>query len=180
MWSAELDIYGRVMTDRNHAPKGDIDFVPFRYQGQYHDTETGLYYNRFRYYDPTTGNYTQQDPIGLEGNNPTLYAYVKNLNCQIDPFGLEKCRLSKDDMEEMGPKPKDIKNPHRHHIVREKAPSGWDKIHKDYITDAQDIVKNFGIDVNRSLNNFVWASLGEGNHSKAAAKYVWEDVRERF
>ena len=88
VWSAELDIYGRVMTDRNHTPKGDIDFIPFRYQGQYHDIETGLYYNRFRYYDPTTGNYTQQDPIGLEGNNPTLYAYVHSPHAWVDPFGL--------------------------------------------------------------------------------------------
>ena len=88
VWSAELDVYGRVLTDRNHTLKGDIDFIPFRYQGQYHDTETGLYYNRFRYYDPTTGNYTQQDPIGLQGGNPTLYAYVHNPHSWIDPLGL--------------------------------------------------------------------------------------------
>ncbi|MDR2233525.1 MAG: hypothetical protein LBE56_10430 [Tannerella sp.] len=30
---------------------------PFRYQGQYQDAETGLYYNRFRYYDHCSGNY---------------------------------------------------------------------------------------------------------------------------
>jgi len=89
VWSAELDIYGRVKIDRNNAPGGDIDFIPFRYQGQYHDTETGLYYNRFRYYDPTTGNYIQQDPIGLQGGNPTLYAYAGNANWWIDPFGLQ-------------------------------------------------------------------------------------------
>ena len=88
VWSAELDIYGRVMTDRNHTPKGDIDFIPFRYQGQYHDVETGLYYNRFRYYDPATGNYTQQDPIGLVGGNPTLYGYVGNTHVETDPLGL--------------------------------------------------------------------------------------------
>ncbi|WP_374967528.1 RHS repeat-associated core domain-containing protein [Lysinibacillus sp. RS5] len=43
--------------------------------GQYHDLETGLYYNRFRYYDLEMGMYTQQDPIGLASNNPTLYGY---------------------------------------------------------------------------------------------------------
>ena len=67
---------------------GDVDFVPFRYQGQYHDVETGLYYNRFRYYDPESGQYTQQDPIGLTGGNPTLYGYVYNTNLLIDQFGL--------------------------------------------------------------------------------------------
>jgi RHS repeat-associated protein len=83
VWSAELDIYGRVKDFT-----GDLDFIPFRYQGQYSDTETGLYYNRFRYYEPAIGQYTQPDPIGLEGNNPTLYAYVNDPNCWIDPLGL--------------------------------------------------------------------------------------------
>lgn len=48
-----------------------------------------MYYNRFRYYDPEQGNYTQIDPIGLAGGNPTLYAYVNNPNVKIDPFGLD-------------------------------------------------------------------------------------------
>ncbi|MFY0519801.1 RHS repeat domain-containing protein [Lysinibacillus sp. UGB7] len=83
VWSAELDIYGRVKEFT-----GEIDFIPFRYQGQYEDMEIGLYYNRFRYYDPEQGNYTQIDPIGLAGGNPTLYGYVRNSNYWIDPFGL--------------------------------------------------------------------------------------------
>ncbi|MGE7947558.1 RHS repeat domain-containing protein, partial [Lysinibacillus sp. NPDC093688] len=83
VWSAELDIYGRV-----NEFTGEKDFIPFRYQGQYEDVEIGLYYNRFRYYDPEQGNYTQVDPIGLVGNNPTLYGYVRDSNAMIDPFGL--------------------------------------------------------------------------------------------
>ncbi|WP_174804531.1 RHS repeat-associated core domain-containing protein, partial [Lysinibacillus sphaericus] len=50
----------------------------------------GLYYNRFRYYDPEQGNYTQVDPIGLAGGNPTLYGYVNDTNKWIDLFGLSK------------------------------------------------------------------------------------------
>ena len=64
---------------------------PFRYPGQYADGETGLYYNRFRYYDPVAGQYISQDPIGLQGGNPTLYGYVEDVNRAIDLFGLE-CR----------------------------------------------------------------------------------------
>ncbi|MCJ1810552.1 RHS repeat-associated core domain-containing protein, partial [Flavobacterium covae] len=45
-----------------------------------------LAYNRFRYYNPETGTYISQDPIGLLGGNE-LYAYVKNSNIQIDKFG---------------------------------------------------------------------------------------------
>ena len=83
VWSAELDIYGRVLEFT-----GKVDFMPFRYQGQYTDVETGLYYNRFRYYDPAIGQYTQPDPIGLEGGNPTPYGYTGDPNIWSDPFGL--------------------------------------------------------------------------------------------
>ena len=47
-----------------------------------------MYYNRFRYYDPNTGNYISQDPIGLAGNNPTLYGYVRDINTESDLLGL--------------------------------------------------------------------------------------------
>ncbi|WP_427108127.1 RHS repeat domain-containing protein [Lysinibacillus xylanilyticus] len=83
IWSVELDVYGRVVEFN-----GEQDFIPFRYQGQYSDAETGLYYNRFRYYSPNEGIYTQIDPIGLAGGNPTLYSYVHDPNGWIDVFGL--------------------------------------------------------------------------------------------
>ena len=47
-----------------------------------------MYYNRFRYYDPNAGSYISQDPIGLAGNNPTLYAYVSDVNYWNDVLGL--------------------------------------------------------------------------------------------
>jgi RHS repeat-associated protein len=84
-WEADLDIYGKV---RNFAGRS-LNECPFRWQGQYFDEEVNLYYNRFRYYDPDTGNYISQDPIGLAGNNPTLYGYVHDPNSWIDVFGLE-------------------------------------------------------------------------------------------
>nr|WP_237397876.1 RHS repeat-associated core domain-containing protein [Gilliamella sp. Lep-s35] len=61
----------------------------FRQLGQYEDVETGLYYNRFRYYNPETGLYISQDPIKLAGNNPNFYAYVHDSNAWVDPFGLD-------------------------------------------------------------------------------------------
>ena len=81
VWEQELDIYGR---QRKRASA----FIPFKYQGQYEDAETGLYYNRFRYYDPNGGSYISQDPIGLAGGNPTLYAYVSDVNYWNDVLGL--------------------------------------------------------------------------------------------
>ena len=38
-----------------------------RFPGQYYDAETGLHYNRFRYYDPSIGRYISADPIGQAG-----------------------------------------------------------------------------------------------------------------
>ena len=83
VWEMLLDVYGGVMECR-----GDRTLVPFRYQGQYEDAETGLYYNRFRYYSPQMGMYISSDPIGLAGNNPTLYGYVQDVNTWLDAFGL--------------------------------------------------------------------------------------------
>ena len=81
VWEQELDIYGR-------QRKRPSAFIPFKYQGQYEDAETGLYYNRFRYYDPNAGSYISQDPIGLAGGNPTLYGYVNDINTYLDVLGL--------------------------------------------------------------------------------------------
>ena len=50
---AGKDSYGRTLQD-----VGEKNFIPLRFQGQYEDEEIGLYYNRFRYYDPQTGQYT--------------------------------------------------------------------------------------------------------------------------
>lgn len=61
---------------------------PIRYQGQYEDQETGLYYNRYRYYSPDLGRYISHDPIGLAGGFNT-YNYVTNPNNWVDPMGLE-------------------------------------------------------------------------------------------
>jgi len=64
----------------------DVD-CPLRLPGQYHDTETGHHYNNQRYYDPATGRYLSQDPLGLQPA-PNPVAYVPNPTFEIDPIGL--------------------------------------------------------------------------------------------
>ncbi|HEX8427341.1 RHS repeat-associated core domain-containing protein [Hymenobacter sp.] len=82
VWSGELNSYGKV-----RKSYGSLDGCPFRYQGQYEDVETGLYYNRFRYYDPEAGSYISQDPIGLKGGDKA-YSYVHDPIVYVDPLGL--------------------------------------------------------------------------------------------
>ncbi|WP_387555189.1 HNH/endonuclease VII fold putative polymorphic toxin [Photorhabdus sp. RM126S] len=62
----------------------------FRFCGQYEDSESGLYYNRFRYYDNEIGQYLCADPLNLSGGfNP--YGYVHDPVNWIDPLGLAGC-----------------------------------------------------------------------------------------
>ena len=58
-----------------------------RYPGQLYDAESGLYYNRYRYYDPELGQYLSSDPIGLAGGIRPQ-GYVHNPLEWIDPLGL--------------------------------------------------------------------------------------------
>ncbi|WP_353622035.1 RHS repeat-associated core domain-containing protein, partial [Citrobacter sp. Cpo100] len=58
-----------------------------RLPGQQYDDESGLHYNRHRYYNPGLGRYNTQDPIGLRGGlNP--YTYPLNPVTEVDPLGL--------------------------------------------------------------------------------------------
>lgn len=67
--------------------KGDAR-TPLRFQGQYADAETGLCYNRFRYYDPEIGRFLSPDPIGLAGGL-NLFARGVNPTGEVDPTGRE-------------------------------------------------------------------------------------------
>ena len=86
VWTAEYEAWGRI---RNETVSDDPQVnIPFRFQGQYYDEESGLHYNRFRYYDPEIGRFVSQDPIGLDGGL-NIYVYVKNPVQWVDPSGLD-------------------------------------------------------------------------------------------
>src|SRR5437016_11977444 len=64
---------------------------PFQYTARESDTESGLYYYRARYYDPTAGRFISEDPNdqGSLYDNPNLYEYVENNPANwIDALGL--------------------------------------------------------------------------------------------
>ena len=89
-WSGKYGVWGRV-TRQNVRDIRESAYrrwhQPLRYAGQYSDSETGLHYNTYRYYDPDSGRFTTQDPIGLAGGL-NVYAYAPNPSSYIDPLGL--------------------------------------------------------------------------------------------
>ncbi|WP_236238709.1 RHS repeat domain-containing protein, partial [Pseudomonas rhodesiae] len=84
-WSAHYRAYGEIA----RLDVGKLD-NPLRFQGQYFDEESGLHYNRHRYYNPDTGRYLTPDPVKLAGGI-NGYRYVPNPTGWVDPLGLSPC-----------------------------------------------------------------------------------------
>jgi len=92
----------QVVTDTGQSVVWEVNYTPFgvvdvttnqvelsaRFPGQYEDSESGVYYNYFRDYDPETGRYFQSDPIGLVGGINTYGYVMQNPLINYDPFGL--------------------------------------------------------------------------------------------
>jgi RHS repeat-associated protein len=87
------DEKGEIVWQANYKAWGEARIAtekvknPLRFQGQYFDHETGLHYNRYRYYDPEIGRFISKDPIGLMGGL-NLHAYAPNPVGWVDPLGL--------------------------------------------------------------------------------------------
>ncbi len=82
-WRGEYDEWGNLLGEEStqHLQQS------LRLPGQQYDEESGLYYNRHRYYDPLQGRYITQDPIGLKGGM-NLYQYPSDPVGYVDPLGL--------------------------------------------------------------------------------------------
>ncbi|TCW75947.1 type IV secretion protein Rhs [Burkholderia sp. SRS-46] len=91
------DVLGRIVWEQRYTAWGvpgeaespQAFDQPLRFQGQYFDEESGLHYNRHRYYDPDSGAFISQDPIGLAGG-VNVYQYAPNPLEWVDPLGLAK------------------------------------------------------------------------------------------
>jgi len=82
-WAARYGAWGQVEEEYNPSQIHQ----PIRFQGQQLDQETGLHYNRFRYYDPQVGQYVSQDPIGLGGGINKM-KFPSSPITVSDPLGL--------------------------------------------------------------------------------------------
>jgi len=88
-WSAQYKAWGEAREAISEAGRRAGFRNPIRFQGQYWDEETGLHYNRYRYYDPVSGRFVSKDPIGLKGGI-NAHQYAPNPVNWIDPLGLAR------------------------------------------------------------------------------------------
>jgi RHS repeat-associated protein len=79
------DSYGQIVTETTPA-NGDR----FKYADMEYDPAVGIYYDRARSYNPATGRFLQQDPLGLAAGDVNIYRYVGNNPVTLsDPSGLK-------------------------------------------------------------------------------------------
>ena len=75
VWRWDADPFGSSAANPNPAGLGNFNYN-LRFSGQFYDAKSGLHYNYFRDYDPSTGRYVEADPIGLNGGSWSVYGYV--------------------------------------------------------------------------------------------------------
>jgi len=88
VWAARYEVWGQARVLVNEVDN------PIRLQGQYEDQETGLHYNRFRYFDPISGTYISADPVGLNGGVNIYACGNSNPFFWADPLGLASCEVN--------------------------------------------------------------------------------------
>jgi RHS repeat-associated protein len=86
-WAAQYKAWGEAKELITEVARKAGFRNPIRFQGQYLDEETGLHYNRHRYYEPVSGRFVSKDPIGLLGG-VNVSAYAPNPVSWADPLGL--------------------------------------------------------------------------------------------
>ncbi|PWV99280.1 RHS repeat-associated core domain-containing protein, partial [Mangrovibacter plantisponsor] len=147
-------------------------------------SKTGLHYNLFRYYDPDSGRFTQQDPPGLAGGL-NLYQYAPNAQGWVDPLGWMSCssdaKVLRENMEIAGKNVPGYKNS-AHHIVMSNSAD-------PRMMSLRNKMDELGIDIN-SANNGVYlptstkvknnADTSAIAHSKVHTNTYKENVYNRL
>lgn len=108
VWEITQDTWGSTLDLKTVNSDNPFEQSNLRFQGQYYDQETGLHYNRYRYYEPHSARYMSKDPIGLNGGMNTS-AYVSDPTQWVDPMGLSSQKpiktnewITRDEKEALG------------------------------------------------------------------------------
>ena len=184
--SYSYDVFGNI-----REQKENIENI-FKYAGEQLDKETEQYYLRARYYNPTIGRFTQEDVYRDDGlnlyvyvmNNPLLWVDPSGYARKVIPFDLDG--LHYDDInainyykvlkDYVGEPPKDMVNPHAHHIVFK---NGNGEEQKKLVKELQNMLwNNYQIDPIKGKEVLVWAQNQgvKGQHGIEPLKNIHEDL----
>ncbi len=175
-WRAKFGLWGneeKIDIWKAEAANGGEVTCNIRFQGQWADEESGLFYNRFRYYDAEAGRYFSVDPIGLAGGTRT-HAYVADPNSWTDQFGLAVCdaRYSRyRELRAQGHSAADATRLSRSNNV--SGPLRWNGARDRHGLTRKDHVRRHGVnDTSRPLH-------GVFNDSPiSTTQQAWQRVRE--
>lgn len=177
IWKANYLAWGECKAEKaksNFFQNFEIISNNIRFQGQYFDQETGLHYNRHRYYSPYVGRYISKDPLGLLGGY-NVYSYAHNPIIFIDPLGLVNWTAIAKGCGRTDPG--DISDPHGHHIVFKGAYTRSEKM-SDQLIESRMLLSKYGISIN-DCSNLMIASKGTGVHTIANAEEVKSKLKAK-
>ncbi len=146
-WEGISTPWGKLLSESNQGVPGYDQNL--RLQGQYLDRETGRHYTLFRYDDPDSARFTQQDPVGLAGG-VNLYQYAPNPLSWIDPLGLARKCGHAEHASELGYTKTNERSHGQPVYINNKAPSKIKYItpdvdqHNGGFWKAADSVRNLG------------------------------------
>ncbi|QFU88587.1 RHS repeat-associated core domain-containing protein [Amycolatopsis sp. YIM 10] len=147
-WRAQTTLWGEALAALNQRTT-----TPLRFPGQYHDDETGLHYNFFRYYDPETGRYQSNDPLGLFGT-PNPHAYVADPMRLTDPLGLMTCEEAEDALRNLDPNDpaNEARRSEAWNKLYEDAENHPDRIAERLQAERERLVRQAGNEIHRGQN----------------------------
>ncbi|QRY77897.1 RHS repeat protein [Pseudomonas sp. PDNC002] len=139
VWSNSPNVWGLArLWKAANDDTGPVD-CPFRFPGQYYDGESGLHYNRHRYYDPQTAQYLSPDPLGLGGGSRPQ-GYVHNPMGWVDPSGLVPCLPEKINLASDGVQ--HVKERHVGQALGWEHKSKWTVNNAEWKSIARDTFRN--------------------------------------
>ncbi|WP_447894333.1 RHS repeat-associated core domain-containing protein [Vreelandella sp. GE22] len=157
-WQGQPDDWAAVKNIRGNTAQ------PIRFQGQWQDEESGLYYNRHRYYDPQQGRYVSQDPIGLNGGT-NLYGYVINPTGIIDPLGFSSIASNCNDLI---------------NTITDKANNSWDGLKWRYDAVSSGLQEDFSDGALEGLIRFTGGRTEENFINQTMETYYSSSIAIRF
>ncbi|WP_227604965.1 RHS repeat-associated core domain-containing protein, partial [Acinetobacter sp. TGL-Y2] len=159
IWEIKQDTWGTTQEIKTANESNLLEQSNLRFQGQYYDKETGLHYNRYRYYEPYSARYVSKDPIGLNGglNNSV---YVSDPNQWVDPMGL----MAQGDKDKLEKNNASVLKNQENRTQEAKSKWGVTKV-SDYWSEQQKIYSSQGAKINQKTQRKEFSGMMGANQA---------------